>query len=243
MRHRKRGRRLGRSSPHRKRLFQNLTNGLFLTEREESDLDENTPKVKGRIVTTLPKAKEVRSMVERCIRIACKALEDEEKAEEFATTAERGSDEWKRWRESEQWQKWCAARAPVVTARRRVFAMLRNKEAVSILFDTIAPRYVDRPGGYTRVLKLAKPRLGDAGAQAILELVGTNDRTPVRAERPAFDMEDDSSQSAPAATTPAEIGNAETANAENAGVEAESAQPSSSEATPESTEGSSEEKK
>jgi large subunit ribosomal protein L17 len=234
MRHRKRGRRLGRSSPHRKRLFQNLTNGLFLTEREETDLDENTPKVKGRIVTTLPKAKEVRSMVERCIRIACKSLEDEEKAEEFATTAERGSDEWKRWRESEQWQKWCAARAPVVTARRRLFAMLRNKEAVTILCETIAPRYVDRPGGYTRVLKLAKPRLGDAGAQAILELVGTNDRTPVRAERPAFDMEgDESSESAPGVTAPLEASSGE----------AESAAPSSSEAAPEATEGSPEEKK
>ena len=66
--------------------------------------------------------------------------------------------------------------------------MLRDKQASQILFETIAPRYVDRPGGYTRILKLAKPRLGDAGARAILELVGQGDRDRVtkKAEKPSF---------------------------------------------------------
>jgi large subunit ribosomal protein L17 len=202
MRHRKRGRRLGRSSPHRKALLQNLANALFLTEREEADLYPNPAKVKGRIVTTLPKAKEARSLIERCIRIACKSLADEENAEQFATDAEQGSDEWKQWRTSDQWQQWCAARAPVVAARRRVFSMLRHREAVSILFEVVAPRYVDRPGGYTRVLKLAKPRLGDAGARAILELVGTNDRVAIRSERPAFDVEEPEEETGAGATAP-----------------------------------------
>ena len=64
-----------------------------------------------------------------------------------------------------------------------------SKEAVQILFDEIAPRYVDRPGGYTRVLRLAKPRLGDGGIRAILEFVGKNDRKRSRGPRPSFDTE------------------------------------------------------
>ena len=55
--------------------------------------------------------------------------------------------------------------------RRQAFATLRNKEAVSKLFETLGPRFAERPGGYCRVLKLAKPRLGDAAPRAIIEFV------------------------------------------------------------------------
>ncbi len=55
--------------------------------------------------------------------------------------------------------------------RRQAFAKLRSKEAVAKLFDTLGPRFVDRPGGYCRIIKLAKPRLGDGGERAILEFV------------------------------------------------------------------------
>ncbi len=78
---------------------------------------------------------------------------------------------------------------PVVAARRRVIQLIGDKEAAKILFDTVAVRFVDRPGGYTRILRLATPRLGDAGERAILELVGKNDRVKRKAERPAFDDE------------------------------------------------------
>ena len=47
-----------------------------------------------------------------------------------------------------------------------------TKQAVSVLFEEVAPRFADRDGGYTRILRLAKPRLGDAGTRAILEFVG-----------------------------------------------------------------------
>jgi large subunit ribosomal protein L17 len=67
--------------------------------------------------------------------------------------------------------------------------LLGDKQAVKILFDDIAPRYTDRNGGYTRVLRLAKPRLGDAGTRAILELVGKNDRVRRVSARPAFDTD------------------------------------------------------
>jgi large subunit ribosomal protein L17 len=51
----------------------------------------------------------------------------------------------------------------------------------------LAPRFADRNGGYTRVLRLAKPRLGDAGIRAILEFVGTHDRQAVRTTKPSFE--------------------------------------------------------
>ncbi len=188
MRHRRRGRTLGRSPSHRKALFKNLASALFLTERDAT-LDDNAPKTPGRITTTLHKAKEVRPLVEKCITIAKKSLAAAEEAKQFETTAERDSDEYKQWRKSDDWQKWANARAPVVAARRRVVQLIGDKEAAKILFDTIAERYVDRPGGYTRILRLATPRLGDAGTRAILELVGKNDRVKRVAEKPAFEEE------------------------------------------------------
>ena len=79
MRHRKRGRVLGRSPSHRKAMLKNLASALFLTERD-AEFDNNEPKVKGRVVTTLHKAKEVRPLVEKCITLARKSLVHEEKA-------------------------------------------------------------------------------------------------------------------------------------------------------------------
>ena len=70
--------------------------------------------------------------------------------------------------------------------------MLRDNEAVDILFDELAERFADRTGGYTRVVRLAKVRLGDAGQQALVEFVGDRDR--VRSQRrtaPIVSDEDD----------------------------------------------------
>ena len=58
-----------------------------------------------------------------------------------------------------------------VHRRRLAFSRLRDKEAVSKLFDVLGPRFKERPGGYCRILKLAKPRLGDNGQRAIIEFV------------------------------------------------------------------------
>ncbi len=183
-------------------MLRNLASALFLTERDAED-DDNAPKVKGRIVTTLEKAKEVRSLVEKCITIARRALDHQGKAEEFAVDAERGSEDWKEWRKSPQWREWANAMAPAVTARRRALQLLGDKQAVRILFDDVAPRFTERNGGYTRVLRLAKPRLGDAGTRAILELVGTHERVIQRSEKPAF-ADDDRAQKQPAAATSAD---------------------------------------
>lgn len=205
MRHRKKGRHLGRSPSHRRALLRNLASSLFLSERD-NDVNEagepyedydtpadgrNIPKVKGRIVTTLQKAKELRPLVERCITIARKGIAAEDAADEFATDAERRTPKWRTWRESDDWNRWAQAVAPAVAARRRVLKLIRNKAAMEVLFDEIAPRFADRPGGYTRIVQLAAPRLGDAGTQAILEFVGNHDRVSQKSEKPAFADDDE----------------------------------------------------
>ena len=87
--------------------------------------------LKGRIKTTLPKAKEVRRLAERMI-----------------TLGKDGSQH----------------------ARRRAMAFMRSKDAVKTLFADVAPRYTERSGGYTRIMRLG-PRVGDAAPMGILELV------------------------------------------------------------------------
>jgi len=60
--------------------------------------------------------------------------------------------------------------------RRRAFARVRDKEAVQKLFDVLGPRFEARPGGYCRILRLSKPRLGDNGQRAILEFVERSEK-------------------------------------------------------------------
>ena len=110
----------------------------------------------GAIRTTEVKAKELRRFVEKLITIAKSGLDEGDSQE---------------------------AKAARVTARRRVFALMRDRAMVDEdgdiadqtvlqkLFSEIAPRYVDRPGGYTRIIRLAERRIGDAGVQVVLQLV------------------------------------------------------------------------
>jgi large subunit ribosomal protein L17 len=95
-----------------------------------------------RIETTVPKAKELRPYVEKIISIAKRSLD-----------APAGS-------------------ARAVIARRRVSADIADRAVVTKLFDTIAPRFAERPGGYTRLLRLGHRR-GDAADLAQVELVGS----------------------------------------------------------------------
>lgn len=193
-------------------MLRNLASSLFLTERD-AEFDDNAPKVKGRVTTTVPKAKEVRPLVEKCITLARRTLTAQRRADDLESSAERGTSEWKAWRESDQYHEWNAAVAPVVAARRRALKLLGDKQAVRILFEEIAPRFEDRPGGYTRIVRLAKPRLGDAGAQAIIEFVGRNDRATQKAQAPLFD--DDAQSPASDAESAAEDVTADSATGED----------------------------
>jgi len=175
MRHRMKGRKLGRNGSHRKAMFRNMAASLIKTLDQDDNI-EGAAKVPGRIITTTQKAKELRPQIERLVTIARKAAVIEENARELESGAEKGSDEWKQWRQSEKWNEWAQAVAPAVALRRRAYAVLRDHDAVSILFSVLAERFADRNGGYTRVVKLATPRLGDAGQRALMEFVGENDR-------------------------------------------------------------------
>ncbi|WP_420431956.1 50S ribosomal protein L17 [Hyphobacterium sp.] len=120
MRHGIAHRKLGRTTSHRKAMFANMAASLI--EHEQ-------------IVTTLPKAKELKPLMDKLI-----------------TLAKRGD----------------------LHARRQAISKVRNVEQVGKLFETLGPRYSERNGGYTRVLK-AGFRHGDNAPLAVLELV---DRDP-----------------------------------------------------------------
>ena len=228
MRHRRKGRKLGRNPSHQRALLRSLASALMLTERD-AEFDDNQPKVKGRIVTTISKAKEVRPLVEKCVTIARRSLVAEQAAVQHATSAERGSQEWKSWRTSDAWNAWNQAIAPSVAARRRCIQLIGDKQAVGVLFEEIAPRFADRPGGYTRIVRLAKPRLGDAGTRAILEFVGVRDRVIEKSEKPSFDdspaeeeaVQDEAAEDSSSEAAVTEAAVTEEATTKEAGDEAE----------------------
>jgi ribosomal protein L17 len=116
MRHKLAGRKLGRLTSHRWALYRNQVTDLLTYEK---------------IITTEPKAKEIRSLAERMITL--------------------GKDN-------------------SLASRRRALAFVTDKKAVGKLFSEIAPGYADRPGGYTRLMKLG-PRPGDNASMVKIELV------------------------------------------------------------------------
>ncbi len=121
MRHMKAGRKLNRTSSHRRALLRSLAQALF--EHES-------------VTTTVPKAKEARRFVERLITLA---------------------------------------RKNTLAARRLVASRLQDEAIAKKLVEEIAPRFADRPGGYTRIVKLARRRIGDASQVCKLELVEKGD--------------------------------------------------------------------
>jgi large subunit ribosomal protein L17 len=135
MRHRYAHRRLGRNSKERRALLRGLATDLLHHEH---------------LVTTVPKAKEVRPIVERLI-----------------TVAKRGV-------------KAAEPKGRTLAARRLVMTDIANEDVVTKLFDHLAPRFMDRPGGYTRILRLGHRR-GDGGEIAQIELLGS-EYDPKKAE-------------------------------------------------------------
>lgn len=122
MRHRKSGRKLNRNSSHRQAMFRNMAVSLMKHET---------------IKTTVPKAKELRKVVEPLITIA---------------------------------------KVDSLAKRRLAFSRLRDRDIVTKLFNELAPRYKERPGGYLRILKCGY-RVGDNAALAVVQLVDIPEST------------------------------------------------------------------
>jgi large subunit ribosomal protein L17 len=134
MRHGRSGRRLNRTVSHRKALFSNMAASLI--EHEQ-------------IVTTLPKAKELRPIVEKLV-----------------TLGKRGD----------------------LHARRQVISAIGSDALAKRLFETIAPRYASRNGGYLRIMK-AGFRHGDNAAMAVIEFVDRDTSAKGAADRARTDAE------------------------------------------------------
>jgi len=128
MRHNVKGRKLGRTSSHRKATLQSLSTSLLKHKR---------------IKTTLAKAKELRGFAERIIT---------------------------------------KARAGDLHSKKLVMDVIKDKEVVKELFGEIVSKIGDRPGGYTRVVKLGQ-RYGDAAQMAVVELVDYNEIVTAKAEK------------------------------------------------------------
>lgn len=188
MRHRLRGRTLGRTSSHRHAMFSNMAASLIKTITREQNPESKKKIVPGRIETTVPKAKELRPYVEKLVTMARRAQAHQEAAAQFASTAERNSAEWVNWRKSANYQQWNKAIAPAVALRRRAFALLRDKDAVKVLFDKIGPLMKDRDGGYTRIVRLPRVRQNDASPLAIIEFVGNERDRKKQRQAPAVEM-------------------------------------------------------
>ncbi len=135
MRHGRSGRRLNRTSSHRKAMFVNMAASLI--EHEQ-------------ITTTLPKAKELRPIVEKLV-----------------TLGKRGD----------------------LHARRQAAAQIGSDAMTKRLFDTIAPRYATRNGGYLRIMK-AGFRHGDNAAMAVIEFVDRDSAAKGAGDRARLEAED-----------------------------------------------------
>ena len=141
MRHRMSGRKLNRKSQHRRAMFSNMAAALIKHEQ---------------ITTTLPKAKELKPIVDKLITLGKKGrLHD----------------------------------------RRRAFAMLRDDATTAKLFESLGPRYEERSGGYTRVLKSGF-RYGDSAPMAVIELVDRDPEAKGQDSGPAQEMGADISEEA-----------------------------------------------
>jgi large subunit ribosomal protein L17 len=134
-------RKLGRTSGHRLAMFRNQLASLIDKER---------------IITTLPKAKELRPQIERLVTLG---------------------------------------RNDSVHARRQAARLIGDDAIVAKLFDTIGPRFGDRPGGYTRIIKLG-PRRGDASEMAIIEFMGYEPEKEEKKAAPAAEKKGKAKKSA-----------------------------------------------
>lgn len=151
MRHRKMGRTLGRKTNHRTAMFRNMAVSLF---------------THGQITTTVPKAKAVKPFVEKLIT----AAKQGDLAARRRVIKELGRDHLMvRGDDDENVERNAYGEIVTKGGKRQAPRVVKH------LFDEIAPRYADRDGGYTRIIKLAQHRIGDGADLCVLQLVGNEE--------------------------------------------------------------------
>lgn len=173
MRHRKAGYKLGRTTAHRTATLRNLAAGVF---------------EHGQITTTVQRAKAVQPMVEKIVTLAKRGDMHARRLVAAKLGRDRKAFEWlyvdKRADEAER------ARASRVAARAQAFFNIPDPSTVEVnrygefrkapklvkhIFENVAPRFKDRAGGYTRIVKLGRYRVGDAGELCVLQFVGNEE--------------------------------------------------------------------
>ncbi|MCO5167746.1 MAG: hypothetical protein M9894_15470 [Planctomycetes bacterium] len=165
MRHRNAGKRLGRRKEERLALARNLTASLF--QRFGADREF--------ITTTIVKAKWVKPFAEKAITLGVKGYRELQRAADAngTTVAElrkmHTEGEKKKFKDFPPKVREHIAKS--IHFRRMAAAQLRDADAVSALFEKIAPRYLARPGGYLRVLRTGQFQLGDNAPKALLGFV------------------------------------------------------------------------
>lgn len=182
MRHRKGGYKLGRTTAHRLSTLRNLAAGLF---------------EHGQITTTVPRAKAVQPFVEKIITLAKRGdlhsrrmviakLGGDRQGFEWLYLPKNASDAEKDHVEKlrEFSSQFFNVPESEGVERNRYGELRKSPKIVKHIFDNVAPRYQDRAGGYTRIVKLGRVRLGDAGELCVLQLVG-NEQGPEIGGKPS----------------------------------------------------------
>ncbi len=173
MRHRKAGYKLGRTTAHRTSTLRNLAAGLF---------------EHGQITTTIPRAKAVRPMVEKIItlakrgdlharRLVASKLGGNRRGFDWLYVAKNATDAEKE--HVERLREFTSGFFPLPDSskveRNRYGELRKAPSVVKHIFENVAPKFADRAGGYTRIVKLGRHRIGDGGELCVIQLVGNEE--------------------------------------------------------------------
>ncbi len=173
MRHRRAGYRLGRTTAHRTSTLRHIAYGLF---------------EHGQVVTTLPKAKAVQPMVEKIITLAKQGDVHARRLVTAKLGGDRRSFDWLYLPKNpsdaekdhvdkmrEHASQFFDLPDGSLVERNRYGEVRESPRLIKHIFEHVAPRFRDRPGGYTRIVKLGRHRVGDASELVVIQFVGAEE--------------------------------------------------------------------
>ncbi|MBX3375470.1 MAG: hypothetical protein KF678_00530 [Phycisphaeraceae bacterium] len=173
MRHGRAGYRLGRKTAHRTSTLRHIAYGLF---------------EHGQVVTTIPKAKAVQPMVEKIITMAKEGTLAARRRVIAKLGGDRQGFEWlylpkdasdaekdKVNKQRDHAAQFFDVPESSAVERNRYGEIRKSPKLVKHIFENVAPRFRDRPGGYTRIVKLGKNRLGDGTELCVIQFVGAEE--------------------------------------------------------------------